>query len=119
MTAFVEEVRVICPYCGQDNDKVIDSRSSEGGLVIRRRRECQDCKRRCTTYERVEKTARLVVVKKDGSRTPFDAQKILAGLQAACGKRPIPEEAKSRLVQEIEEDLHQEFEREVQDHPAH
>ena len=104
---------MICPYCGQDNDKVIDSRSSEGGLVIRRRRECLQCSRRYTTYERVEKTARLVVVKKDGSRAPFDAQKILAGVQAACGKRPIPESVKTRLVAEIEERLHQEFDREV------
>jgi len=104
---------VICPYCGKDDDKVIDSRSSEGGLVIRRRRECTVCKRRYTTYERVEKTTRLVVVKKDGSRVQFDARKILAGVQSACGKRPIPEEAKTRLIKEIEEEIHHEFDREV------
>lgn len=104
---------MICPYCSRDNDKVIDSRSSEGGVVIRRRRECLDCSRRYTTYERVEKTARLVVVKKDGSRAPFDAQKILAGVLAACGKRPIPEEVKTGLVRKTEDELHQEFEREV------
>lgn len=104
---------MICPYCGEDDDKVIDSRSSEGGVVIRRRRECMDCSKRYTTYERVEKTARLVVVKKDGTRVPFDGQKILAGVQSACGKRPIPEEIKAKLVQNIEEEIHHEFDREV------
>lgn len=104
---------MICPYCGEDKDKVIDSRSSEGGLCIRRRRECLLCRKRYTTYERVEKTARLMVVKKDGSRVPFNAEKILAGVQAACGKRPIPEEIKAGLVRSIEEELHQEFDREV------
>ncbi len=104
---------MICPYCGEDDDKVIDSRSSEGGLVIRRRRECTICKRRYTTYERVEKTTRLVVVKKDGSRVKFDSQKILAGVQSACGKRPMSEETKTQLIKEIEEEIHHEFDREV------
>ena len=104
---------VICPYCGKDDDKVIDSRSSEGGVVIRRRRECTICKKRYTTYERVEKTTRLVVVKKDGSRVQFDSQKILAGVQSACGKRPIPEEVKTQLIKAIEEEIHHEFDREV------
>ncbi|MHC5113541.1 MAG: transcriptional regulator NrdR [Planctomycetota bacterium] len=104
---------MICPYCGADHDRVIDSRASDGGLVIRRRRECLGCERRYTTYERVEKTHRLMVVKKDGSRVPFDADNIRKGLQAACGKRPIPEEIKSRLVHEVEDELHREFDREV------
>jgi transcriptional repressor NrdR len=104
---------VICPYCGEDNDKVIDSRASDGGLVIRRRRECSACRRRYTTYERVEKTARLMVIKKDGSRVPFDAQNVLRGVQAACGKRPIPEQTKAALVRELEEQLHREYEREI------
>lgn len=104
---------MICPYCGEDNDKVIDSRASDGGVTVRRRRECSDCHRRYTTYERVEKTARLMVIKKDGSRVPFDAQSVLRGVQAACGKRPIPEEVKAALVQELEEAVHREFEREV------
>jgi transcriptional repressor NrdR len=104
---------VICPYCGQDNDRVIDSRASEGGLVVRRRRECLACSRRYTTYERVEKTARLVVVKKDGSRVPFDTDNVLKGLQAACGKRPVSEETKIRIAHETEEELHREFDREV------
>ncbi|MHC4947722.1 MAG: transcriptional regulator NrdR [Planctomycetota bacterium] len=104
---------MICPYCSQDEDKVIDSRAAEGGEVIRRRRECTACGRRYTTYERVEKTARLMVVKKDGSRVPFDGQNLLRGVQAACGKRPIPEERKMRLVQQVEDELHREFDREV------
>jgi len=104
---------VICPYCGRADDRVIDSRASDGGLVIRRRRECLACHRRYTTYERVEKTHRLMVVKKDGSRVPFNAENILRGVQAACGKRPIPEDLKDNLVQEIEDELHREFDREV------
>jgi transcriptional repressor NrdR len=104
---------VICPYCGQDNDKVIDSRASDGGLVVRRRRECLACNKRYTTYERVERAARLMVVKKDGTRVPFDLQNILRGVQAACGKRPVPEERKLQLVNQIEDELHREFDREV------
>jgi len=104
---------VICPYCGRDNDRVIDSRASDGGLVIRRRRECSLCGRRYTTYERVEKTHRLMVVKKDGSRVPFNPDNMLRGLQAACGKRPIPEETKLQIVREVEEQIHREYDREV------
>ncbi len=104
---------MICPYCGRDNDRVVDSRSSDGGVMIRRRRECLDCTRRYTTYERIEKTARLMVIKKDGTRVPFDFENVLRGVQAACGKRPIAEEMKVRLAQETEEELHREFEREV------
>jgi transcriptional repressor NrdR len=108
-----EDTPVICPYCSLDKDKVIDSRASDGGLVIRRRRECLHCHRRYTTYERVEKTHRLMVVKKDGTRVPFNSDKILAGVQAACGKRPIAESVKDDLVREIEEQLHRDFDREV------
>jgi len=104
---------VICPYCAADNDKVIDSRASEGGLVIRRRRECLVCTKRFTTYERVEKTSRLAVVKKDGRRVPFDSLRVLASVQAACGKRPVSEESKAKLVQEVEDAVHREFDREV------
>jgi transcriptional repressor NrdR len=105
---------VLCPYCGKDDDKVIDSRSSEGGKVIRRRRECVGCARRFTTYERVEQTHRLMVVKRDGSQKPFNRENILRGVQAACGKRPIAEEVKQRLVDEVEDELHREFDREVE-----
>jgi transcriptional repressor NrdR len=104
---------VICPYCAEDKDKVIDSRASDGGVCIRRRRECLACARRYTTYERVEKTARLMVVKRDGTRVAFELQNVLRGLQAACGKRPIAESAKVKLAQEVEEEIHRSFDREV------
>ena len=104
---------VICPFCAHNDDKVIDSRASEGGRVIRRRRQCLKCKKRFTTYERVEQTARLVVIKRDASRVPFNRENILRGVQAACGKRNVPEEVKERLVDEVEEELHREFDREV------
>jgi len=104
---------VICPYCGEDNDKVIDSRASDGGVVVRRRRECLACEKRYTTYERVERAARLMVVKKDGTRVPFDPQNMTRGIQAACGKRPVSEEDKLRIVREIDDEIHREFDREV------
>jgi transcriptional repressor NrdR len=104
---------VICPYCAADNDKVIDSRASDGGLVIRRRRECLACSKRFTTYERVEKTSRLMVVKRDGSRVPFDSSRMMIGIAAACGKRPIAESIKTQIVQQVEDDVHREFDREV------
>jgi transcriptional repressor NrdR len=104
---------MICPFCTKDNDKVIDSRASEGGRVIRRRRQCIDCKKRYTTYERVEDTARLVVIKRDGTRAPFSRDNILRGVRAACGKRPIAEEAKLKLAEEVEDELHRTHDREV------
>ena len=82
-------------------------------MAVRRRRACLGCDKRYTTYERVEKTSRLVVVKKDGSRVPFDIQNVIHGLQAACGKRPVPEEVKQRLAEAVDDDLHREFDREV------
>ncbi|MFM1830253.1 MAG: transcriptional repressor NrdR [Planctomycetota bacterium] len=103
-----------CPFCDADHDKVIDSRPGEDGSTIRRRRECLACGKRFTTYERVERTARLMVVKRDGSREPFENANLMRGLQAACGKRPIPQEAKERLVQDLEEELHRAFDREVE-----
>lgn len=102
-----------CPFCDADNDKVIDSRPGEDGSAIRRRRECLACEKRFTTYERLERAARLMVVKRDGSRVPFDSGSLSRGLQAACGKRPIPQDAKDRLCQELEDELHREFDREV------
>lgn len=104
---------VICPYCGANEDRVIDSRASEGGRVVRRRRACEECGRRFTTYERVEDTSRLMVIKRDGSREPFDRAKMLRGVQSACGKRPVSEDAKVALVDTVEEDSHRMFEREA------
>lgn len=102
-----------CPFCDANDDKVIDSRESDGGKIIRRRRECLRCGKRFTTYERFEQTARLVVIKRDGSRVPFNRDNIMKGVQAACGKRPIPEEAKEALVDQVDEQLHRDFDREV------
>lgn len=104
---------MICPYCDKDNDKVIDSRSAEGGRVIRRRRECVGCERRFTTYERVEQTTRLMVIKKDGSRVPFSRENIARGVAAACGKRAIGEDVKGRIVDQVEDEVSREFDREV------
>ncbi len=78
-----------CPFCGSTEDKVIDSRASKEGEVIRRRRECLKCEQRFTSYERVEEPLPMVI-KKDGSREFFDRHKILTGLKKACEKRPIP-----------------------------
>ena len=86
-----------CPFCKEDHDKVIDSRSSEGGRVIRRRRKCLACKRRFTTYEKIGESFKLNVVKKDGSRVPYDRDKVLVGLHKACYKRPVSTEK----IQEI------------------
>jgi transcriptional repressor NrdR len=102
-----------CPFCGQDNDKVVDSRSSEGGRVVRRRRECLACARRYTTYERPEESIRLAVIKKDGSREPYERQKIIAGLQKACFKRPVTNEQIMAIVEAAEEDMYRTFDREV------
>ncbi len=101
-----------CPFCKTDNDRVIDSRSSLGGAVVRRRRECLSCRRRFTSRERVE-TAPLRVIKKDGSRVPFDRQKILAGLVKACEKRPVSMEQLEGVASEIETQLFEMFDREV------
>jgi len=95
-----------CPFCDTLDNGVVDSRLSKEGEVIRRRRECAKCKRRFTTYERVEEILPLVV-KKDGRREPFDRQKILQGLKKACEKRPIGismlEEATDRIEKKIQE----------------
>lgn len=103
-----------CPFCHVDDDRVIDSRSTEGGRTIRRRRVCNSCGKRFTTYERAETAIRLTVIKRDGGRQPFDPQKVLRGVEVACGKLPIPAEDKARLVEEVEEGLYREFDREVE-----
>lgn len=101
-----------CPYCKQDNDKVINSRPSADGLMIKRRRECLNCKRRYTTYERIEETP-LKVVKKDGRRAAFDRNKIRLGIEKACEKRPVSTDTIENTVSEIERDLYNRFDREV------
>ena len=91
-----------CPFCGHARDKVVDSRESGAGDSIRRRRECLDCGRRFTSYERIEEVPYLVI-KKDGRREAFDRHKLLAGLNRACEKRPIAAKALSTLVEEVEQ----------------
>ena len=102
-----------CPYCQQDDDRVTDSRIAEGGNAIRRRRECNRCGKRFTTYERVEKR-RLKVVKKDGSRVPFDRNKIKVGLEKACWKRPISDAQIEAIVTSIEDEIEKSFDSEVE-----
>jgi len=101
-----------CPFCGNDNHKVVDSRTSGEGWSIRRRRECEKCTRRFTTYEYIEETS-LMLVKKDGRREPFDRKKLLAGVKKACEKRPISTEAMEKLVDEVEMELQKKYEKEV------
>jgi transcriptional repressor NrdR len=101
-----------CPFCQNSENKVIDSRESHEGTVIRRRRECLDCRRRFTTYERVEELSPLII-KKDGRREAFDREKILAGLKKACEKRPIPMDELESTVTEIERKLQGMGEKEV------
>jgi transcriptional repressor NrdR len=106
-----------CPYChADDKDRVIDSRPVEDGQAIRRRRVCEKCSRRYTTYERIEETVRLMVVKKDGTRVPFDRNRILAGVQKACYKRPIAAEQVVKIVDAVEEECARNYQREVPSH---
>ena len=101
-----------CPFCGHQKDKVVDSRTSADGIAIRRRRECLSCGKRFTTYEHVEEQ-RLMVIKKDGRREPFDRHKLLAGLVKASEKRPVSMDQLEQLVDELERELSQQFEREA------
>lgn len=94
-----------CPFCGIDNDKVVDSRSADAGGAIRRRRECLECAARYTTYERVEGVP-LVVRKRSGGLEPFDVQKLSNGLRAAVGNGPASGEVLDVMVQAIEEEMH-------------
>ncbi len=101
-----------CPYCKSDNDRVIDSRASADGFAIRRRRACRDCSRRYTTYERVE-GASLRVVKKSGERCEFDRQKLMRGIIRACQKRPVSVEQVEVVVDHIERQCMEAFDKEV------
>jgi transcriptional repressor NrdR len=103
---------VRCPFCQNEETKVLDSRQIEGGTAIRRRRECDVCAKRFTTYEKYEEL-QLIVVKKDGRREPFSRQKLLAGLYKACEKRPISTERLETMVWEIEKQLRDINDREV------
>lgn len=104
-----------CPFCDADKEflKVIDSRTCEGGRAIRRRRQCVKCKKRFTTYEKIEQNIRLSVVKKDGRRMPWDQKRIFVGLERACFKRPVPDSELQRIVEEVEEEVFKTYDREV------
>jgi len=102
-----------CPFCQSDNDRVVDSRASDDGAAIRRRRECLDCKHRYTTYERVEGTT-VKIVKKDGGRESFDHAKLKRGLEKACWKRPISDAQLEAVIASVEEDLEAAFDSEVE-----
>ncbi|HEY8496062.1 MAG TPA: transcriptional regulator NrdR [Limnochordales bacterium] len=101
-----------CPYCHHMHSKVLDSRATDEGASIRRRRECERCGRRFTTYERWEETP-LMVIKKDGRREPFQRQKILSGLMKACEKRPIPVAVLEQVVDDIEREARQRGDTEI------
>ena len=101
-----------CPYCGEDDDRVVDSRESRKGRAIRRRRECARCERRFTTYERIEDIP-FMVIKTDGTREVFDRVKLLSGLNKACEKRPVPARRLDEIVEAVEHRLLESEEREL------
>lgn len=101
-----------CPFCGENRDRVVDSRESRQGEVIRRRRECLACGRRFTSYERIEETPAMVV-KKDGRREMFSTQKLMAGLLKACEKRPVPVRRLEEIVEEVSAMVQEAPEREL------
>ena len=101
-----------CPYCSSDNTRVIDSRPADDNCAIRRRRQCDECSRRFTTYEKVE-TIPLIVVKKDNNREQYDRSKIQAGILRACHKRPVPLEDIDKLIDEVEAEVFNGEEKEI------
>lgn len=101
-----------CPFCGHLEDRVVDSRETKEGDVVRRRRECLTCQRRFTTYERIDEIP-YMVIKKDGRREKFERQKVLAGLLKACEKRPVPMGRLAEIVDEVEVRLTDSPEREI------
>lgn len=94
-----------CPFCGRDEDRVVDSRSVREGRGVRRRRECLSCKERFTTYEYIEKVE-LMVVKNDGRQEPYDRGKLIEGLRLACKKRPVSSKKIEAIVDDVEKQLH-------------
>ena len=101
-----------CPYCGNNEDKVLDTRPTDEGSSVRRRRECLECKKRFTTYETVE-TPPIIIVKKNGSRQPFEKSKIMVGLLRACEKRPVDLKKIEAMTDKIEQALKASGEKEV------
>lgn len=101
-----------CPFCGNTEDRVVDSRESREGDVIRRRRECVSCERRFTSYEKIELEP-FQVVKRDQRREPYDREKLMGGLRVACRKRPISEQTLVRIADSIEAEMQESGEREI------
>ena len=101
-----------CPFCGHLSDKVVDSREGKDGEVIRRRRECLDCGRRFTSYERIDEIP-YMVIKKDGTRERFERQKVVAGMLKACEKRPVSVAALEAVADRVEATLHERPEKEI------
>jgi transcriptional repressor NrdR len=101
-----------CPFCGHDEDKVIDSRPAEDGAAIRRRRECISCGRRFTTYEKIENLP-LLVIKKDGTRQPYDRDKLISGLLKSCEKRPVSTAQIEKLADSVELQIQNSLRREI------
>ena len=102
-----------CPFCKSDDDRVLDTRPAQDGFAIRRRRECLSCRRRYTTYEQIEEP-NVKVVKKDGSRVPFERERIRQGLEKACWKRPISSEQIEAIVSAVENEVYAEADSEVE-----
>ena len=112
LPTFLGGTQMKCPFCGEEDTKVIDSRSADDNTSIRRRRQCESCGKRFTTYEKVE-TIPLLIIKKDNSREMYDRSKLEAGVLRACHKRPISVEAIGRLVDSVENQIVTREEREV------
>jgi len=102
-----------CPFCYQHNDRVADTRTSADGSAVRRRRECCDCGRKFTTFERIEAT-HIRVIKRDGSRVPFDRERLQQGIERACWKRQISDEQIEALISQVEHDINTTFDSEVE-----
>ena len=101
-----------CPFCGEIDSKVLDSRSTDNGVSIRRRRECLSCGKRFTSYEKVEEMP-IMVIKKDGSRQSFNRNKVINGLLRACEKRPVSMDTIDNIVYELETSIYNSLEREI------
>ncbi|WP_053956906.1 transcriptional regulator NrdR [Inediibacterium massiliense] len=101
-----------CPFCEYFDTKVVDSRPTEEGQAIRRRRECGKCKKRFTTYEKIEEIP-LIVIKKDGNREAYNRNKVLNGIIRACEKRPVPMKEIEMMLDDIEKNLHNTMEKEI------
>lgn len=102
-----------CPFCNEENTKVVDSRPSDENNLIRRRRQCTECNKRFTTYEKIE-TIPLVVIKKDKKREPYNRNKLMSGVVRSCHKRSVPMQEIEALVDEIENSLYNSMQREIE-----